>query len=36
MVCPYVGRDPETQKRKYMGKSILGELRGADPPQQTL
>jgi hypothetical protein len=28
MVRIYVGRDPETGKRKYIGKSIHGGLRG--------
>ena len=29
MVRIYVGRDPETRKRKYIGKSIHGGLRAA-------
>jgi hypothetical protein len=29
MVRIYVGRDPETRKRRYIGKSIHGGLRAA-------
>jgi hypothetical protein len=34
MVRIYVGRDPETRKRKYIGKSIHGGSSGRTGPPQ--
>jgi hypothetical protein len=31
LVCIYVGRDPDTRRRKYIGKFIHGGLRIASP-----